>query len=190
MTKNIVKHTSCFETVALTLASKHQMMIAFHINSPSYGKSCLDVSTVSTVPVDVLKEEVAEAIKLKCPGTSEVHLAKNAASNAMIVTHGSVGGLPQFQLCVINEMLLLTVKVLCGWCTEHYRAFELSLSPSREVQLVALSELTDPYPLAPYTAGSSHRKRQIIIKGWLTTKMVIHSKTEQLITIIYIFSPK
>lgn len=43
------------------------MMIAFHINSPSYGKSCLDVSTVSTVPVDVLKEEVAEAIKLKCP---------------------------------------------------------------------------------------------------------------------------
>lgn len=90
------------------------MMIAFHINSPSYGKSCLGVSTVSTVPVDVLKEE-AEAIKLKCPSTSEVHLGKNASSNCiaysngMIVAHGSVAGLPDFaeisQIYVINEML-------------------------------------------------------------------------------------
>lgn len=176
--KNIVKHTICFKNVPVTLASKHQMMIAFHINSPSYGKSCLDVSTVSTLPVDVLKEEVAEAIKLKCPSTSEVHLAKASSkgiaySNGMVVAHGSVAGLPEYaeisQICVINEMLFLIVKVLCGWYTEHYRAFELSLSPSREVKLVALSELTDLYPLASYMVGPSHMvtlKRQIIIKGW------------------------
>lgn len=91
----------------------------------------------------------------------------------MIVAHGSVGGLPEFaeiiQMCVINEMLFLIVKVLCGWYTEHYRAFELSLSPSSEVKLLALSELTDPYPLASYRVGSSHMvtlKRQIIIRRW------------------------
>lgn len=195
--KNIVKHTSCFKNVPQTLASKHQMMIAFHINSPSYGTSRLDVSNVSTVPVDVLKEEVAEAIKLKCPRISEVHLAKNASSsgiaysNGMIVPYGSAGGLPEFaeiiQMCVMNDSLFLIVKVMCGWYSEHYRAFELSLSPSREIKLVALSELTDPYPLACYAVGSSRMvtlKRHIIIKGWLTTKVVIISRVEQLIKIL------
>lgn len=128
-------------------------MIAFHINSPSYGKSSLDVLNVSTVTVDVLKEELAYAIQSKYPNTSEVHLAKNATSGGIpyskgtIVAYGSASGLPEFaeivQTCVVNEELFLIVKVLCGWYIEHYRAFELSLSPSRETKLVALSELLD-----------------------------------------------
>ncbi len=160
-------------------------MIAFHINSPSYGKSNVEVSTVSTVPVDVLRKEVAQAIISKYPNTSEVHLAKNASSsgiaysNSMIVAYGSTSGLPEFaeiiQMCVINEELFLIVNVLCGWYSEHYRAFELSSSPSRETKLVALSELTDTYPLADYMVGSRRMvtlKRHIIIKGWLTTEIV------------------
>lgn len=93
-------------------------MIAFHINSPSYGKSSLDVPGVSTVP------------KSKYPNTSEVHLAKNASSSGiayskgMIVAYGSASGLPEFaeiiQMCVINEELFLIVKMLCGWYSAHY----------------------------------------------------------------------
>lgn len=81
-------------------------------------------------------------------------------------------GLPEFaeiiQMCVINEELFLIVKMLCGWYSAHYRAFELSSSPSREIKLVALSELTDTYPLADYIVGSSRMvtlKRHILIKG-------------------------
>lgn len=92
----------------------------------------------------------------------------------MIVTHGSAGGLAEFaeiiQMCVINEKLYVIVKVLCGWYNQHYRAFELDLSPSREVKFLALSELTDFYPLADYMNGSSRMvtlKRHILIKGWL-----------------------
>lgn len=176
-----MKHTSCYKTVPLTLASEHQLMIAFHINSPSYSKASLHLPNVSTVPVDALKEEVAQAIKSKHPNTSEVHPAKSASSSGiayskgMIVAHGSVSGLPEFaeimQMCVINEELFLIVEVLCGWYSGHYRAFELSLSPSRETKLVALSELNDNCPLADYLVGSSRMvtlKRHICIKGWLT----------------------
>lgn len=53
--KQIVKLTSCLMNVPPTLGLKHQFMIAFHMNSPSYGKSTLDVPSVSTGPVDVLK---------------------------------------------------------------------------------------------------------------------------------------
>lgn len=178
--KKILKHTSCFKNVPLTLASKHQLMIAFHINSPSYGKSSLDVPNVSTVPVDVLKEEVAWAIRSKYPNTCEVYLAKNATisgitySKGMIVAHGSAGCLAEFaeiiQMCIINENLFFIVKVLLGWYNEHYRAFELNSSPSREVKFLALSELTDTYPLADYMVGSTRMvtlKRHILVKGWL-----------------------
>ena len=139
--KQIVKHTSCFRNLPLTLASKHQFMIAFHLNSPSYGKTSLDVSSVSTVPVDVLQEGVVQAVRSKYPSTSEMHLANNASSSGiayskgMIVAHGSASGMPEFaeilQVCFINEEMFLIVKVLCGWYSAHYRAFELSLSPSR-----------------------------------------------------------
>ncbi|XP_051813199.1 uncharacterized protein LOC127536542 isoform X3 [Acanthochromis polyacanthus] len=175
--KQIVKHTSCFKNLPLTLASKHQFMIAFHISSPSYGKPCLDVPCVSTVPVDLLKDEVARAIHLKYPNTDEVNLAKNATywgiaySKGMIVAHGSACGLPEFaeiiQMCIIDGNLFVIVRVLCAWYIEHYRAFELRLSPAREVKLLALSELTDAYPLAAYMVGSSRMvtlKRHIHIK--------------------------
>lgn len=109
-------------------------MIAFDINSPSYGKSSLDVSNVSTVPVDLLKEEMARAIRSKYPNTCEVHLAKNASSSdiayskGMIVALGSAGGLPEFAeiilMCAINEKLFLILKGLCGLYSERYRAFE------------------------------------------------------------------
>lgn len=78
--KQIVKHTSCFRNIPLTLASKHQLMIAFNLNSPSHGKSDLEVSNVSTVPIDVVKDEMAQAIRQKYPDTFEVHLAKKPSS--------------------------------------------------------------------------------------------------------------
>lgn len=181
--KQIVKHTSCYKNVPLTLASKHQFMIAFHINSPSYGKPSLDVTHVSTVPVDVLREEVVESVRSNYPNVSEVCLARNASrdgitySKGMVVAYGSVSGLPEFaeiiQMCVVNGELFLMVKLLCGWYRDHYRAFELSSSPSREFKLVALDELTDNYPLADYMIGSSRMvtlKRHIIIKGQLIPK--------------------
>lgn len=135
---------------------------------------------MSTVPVDVLTEEVACAIRAKYTNTRKMHLANNASINGiayskvMVVARGSVGGLALFaeviQKCIINENLLFIVKVLLGWYNEHYRAFELNLSPSREVKLLALSELTNTYPLAAYMVGCNcivTLKRHILLKGWL-----------------------
>lgn len=47
------------------------------------------------------------------------------------------------QMCIMDGNLFLRVRVLCAWYTEHYRAFELRLSPARDVKLLALSDLTD-----------------------------------------------
>ncbi len=37
--KQVIRHTSCFKNVPLSLASKHQMMIAYHLSSPCPSKS-------------------------------------------------------------------------------------------------------------------------------------------------------
>lgn len=56
--EQVMRHTSCFKNVPLSLASKHQMMIAYHVSPPCLSKSDLEVSTFSSLPVDLLKEEI------------------------------------------------------------------------------------------------------------------------------------
>lgn len=172
------QHSSCFKNVPLSLASKHQMMIAYHLSSPCLSKSDLEVSTVSSLPVDLLKEEIAQIIRQKFPDKTEVHLAQNVTTKGityrkgMILPHRVAGGLPEFseiyQICIVQESAFYIVKELCGWYREHYRAFELSPAPTRTLTLVAPCELLDAYPLVAYKIGSAHMvtlKRHIEIKG-------------------------
>lgn len=82
----------------------------------------------------------------------EVQLAQSVASKGityrtgMIVSHNSVGGLPDFaeisQICLLHSSVYLIVKELCGWYKEHYRAFELTTSTSSNYySLLLLLEL-------------------------------------------------
>ncbi len=107
----------------LTLAAKHQQMIAYQIHSCSLKKSTLEVTSVSTLPVDVLNKEVVTVLRQKYPGINEVHLAKNVTNNGinyrtgMLISFGSAGGLPEFaeilQICNVKSSLHFVVKVLC-----------------------------------------------------------------------------
>lgn len=161
--KKVIKHTSCFKNVPLSLAVKHQFMIRYHLSSPNIDKPMLDVSDVATVPLDFLKEELAQAFKQRDPDLSEIHLAKDVWNKGinyrtgMVVVHGSEGGLPEFgeiqQICILHQRLIFVLKLLCGWYCEHYGAFELTPSPARELVLVEVWELVDEYPLAAYLVG-------------------------------------
>lgn len=87
----VIKHTSCFKNVPLSLAVKHQIMIGYHLSSPNINKPGLNVSDVSTVPLDVLREEVAQAFKDRYPDVSEINLAKKCMEqgNKLQTKHGS-----------------------------------------------------------------------------------------------------
>lgn len=60
-------------------------------------KPLLEVSTVSTLSIDVLKEDIAQAIWLKHPTMDNVCLAKSVTfngfnyRNGMILAHGTFG---------------------------------------------------------------------------------------------------
>lgn len=126
-------------------------------------KPLLEVSNVSTLSVDVLKEDIAQAIRLKHPTLDNVCLAKNVTSNGfnyrtgMILAHGSLAGIPEFteiiHMFIVKDKLFFIGQKLRAWHWEHFRAFQLEVSLTKDIILVASDELTDPYPLVDYTVG-------------------------------------
>lgn len=86
----------------------------------------------------------------------------------MILAHGSLAGLPEFveiiQMIVVKDNLLFIVRKLSAWYWEHFRAYELKLRPTKELELVDQNQLADPYPLADYTIGGM---RLITLKRYI-----------------------
>lgn len=74
--KRVVRYTKSFKNVLLSLAERHQFHMAQQMLMYP-NKPLLEVSNVSTLSIDVLKEEIAQAIRLKHPTVDHVCLAKN-----------------------------------------------------------------------------------------------------------------
>lgn len=160
--KRVVRHTGCFRNVLLSLAQRHQFSMSHHLYAGCL-KSPLQVAHGSSVPLDVLKEDIAFAIRQKYTDLDSVFITQNASyntinyRNGMIVSHGSLAGMPEFaeiiQMVVAKDTLLFVVKKLAAWLWGHYRAYELKSCPAQEMRLVHPNELNDPYPLVDYTVG-------------------------------------
>ncbi|XP_058480957.1 uncharacterized protein LOC131456550 [Solea solea] len=174
--KQVVRHTRCFKHILLSLAVKHQFMMAYYLESNTTKKSSLTVSAVSTVSVDILHQDVQKVLKLKYPDITHVQLTKTASVHGvtyrggMIVACGSTCGLPDFaevvQMVVVEGSLSFIVKEFGAWYREHFRAFELC--PTSQVSLIQLGALVDQYPLADYWIAGYRMvtlKRFIHIQG-------------------------
>lgn len=158
--KRVARNIRCFKNVLLSLSQRHQYQIAYHLHAISFAKPPLEVTDVSTVHIDVLNKDISNALRQKSPDMDNVCLAKSVAYNGliykcgMILIHGSLGGLPEFgeiiQMVILQDKLIFILKKLSGWYMEHYRAYDLKTSPSKEVELVEPQELHDTYPLADY----------------------------------------
>lgn len=53
--KRVVRHTSRFRNILLSLAVKHRLMLAYYFNNMAILKPALSVTNLSIVPVDTLK---------------------------------------------------------------------------------------------------------------------------------------
>ncbi|KAL4006537.1 all-trans-retinol 3,4-desaturase [Sarotherodon galilaeus] len=176
--KQVARHTNCFKNIPFSLAVKHQFMIAHQTHSSNYKKSSLEVRNASVMPVEVLNDRVVSALMERYPSISEVALLKKVSCNGMhysqgmLIVHGTVNGLPKFneiiQLCIVEKKLCFIVRELCSWYREHYGGFELSTPSTRELAIIELGDLEDPYPLADYIVEGLRLvmlKRFIIVKG-------------------------
>ena len=125
-----------------------------------------------------MRDNVVLHLQQKCPNLATVTLAQSFNSKgiqyrtAMIIVHGSVGGLQKFieilQMSILQNTLIFICKEIASWYREHYRAFEIQSSSATEIVLAELSELIDDYPLIDYNCGSRQMvtlKRYIHVSG-------------------------
>lgn len=148
--------------------------MAQQVSLSSFPKPLLEVTNVSTLSIDVLKEEIAQAIRQKHLDVEYVCLAKNVTYDGfnyrtgMILAHGSLAGIPEFteiiHMLVLKDKLFFIVRKLSAWHWEHFSAFQIQTSPTKEIELVAPDELADPYPLVDYTVGGM---RLITLKRYI-----------------------
>lgn len=161
--KNVAHHTKCFKNVALTLSMKHQLMIAYHLHSSTLQKTGFDVSGASTVPLEVLKDEVSVPIQQMYPNITEVNMAKSTDCKGicyrtgMIVICAFTEGLPEFgqiiRICVLQDTVNFIVKKFSAWFRDHYRAFELQPCSTDKMFLITCDDLPEKYPLHDYYVG-------------------------------------
>lgn len=99
--KRVVRHTHCFRNILLSLSMKHQFMVAYNQHDSSVVTP-LQATTLSTVTVSVLRQDIQEALEAKFPGETFVQIANSVCyrgtkyTNGMILANGATGGLPDF----------------------------------------------------------------------------------------------
>ena len=127
----VVRHTHCFLNILLSLSMKHQFMVAYNQHDSSVVTP-LQATTLSTVTVSVLRQDIQEALEAKFPGETFVQIANSVCyrgtkyTSGMILANGATGGLPDFgeliQIVVVKGIVGFIVKCLSAWSVEHLEA--------------------------------------------------------------------
>ena len=155
--KQVIRHTKSFRNVLMSLASKHQMMMAY-ISQGNALKPAVCVTKISSLPLDILDTGIQQSFKAVYPTQTSVNLTNVAILHGtkyaagMVLPYGSTGGISDFvmisQIVIVDGSVSFIVKMLNSWYDEHFRAF--MLDHSWKMTLVQQSELGDTYPLTAY----------------------------------------
>lgn len=158
--KKVVRDVSNFKNVLLTLASRHQLMLAYYMGMPNLFKPALEVGKISTVSPDILDPSVKDTIKRTFRNGTAVSLAKTAFlhgtqyTQGMFLSTGSTSGLPDFgkivNVLIVENKPCFVVEPYTAWYTEHLRCYEICKNPSAKLLVVQPEELNDYFPLSGY----------------------------------------
>lgn len=75
--RRVARYTHCFKNVLHSMPERHQYQMAHYIYTCSFRRPPVEVSHVTTLPVDLLKDDIVTAVKQKYPDLEHVCLAKN-----------------------------------------------------------------------------------------------------------------
>lgn len=150
----------------LTLASHHQLLLAYHLDMPTIFKPALEVTNVTNVSPDILEFSVRTAVQKKYSGVESVGLASTAClhgtkySEGMFVSFGQTSGLPDFgkimKLFILAQKASFMIEKYTAWYVEHLRCFELCRSHSSDVIIIDPEDLNHYAPLSLYTVQGRH----------------------------------
>lgn len=150
-----------FRNILLTLSTKHQLTLAYHLDLPSLFRPDLEVGHTAVVPPNALEHSMRQAVELKYGNICLVSLATHAClygtkySEGMFLSVGHTSGLPDFgklvKIVVVSSKVSFIIEPYHAWYMEHLPSYELMKKQSSELVIVELHELNGYQPLYPYT---------------------------------------
>lgn len=123
------------KNVLMSLATKHQQLMAYHLDGQSVFKSDLYIDKVRAVQVGSLDIAQRSAVLRKFPDVETVSVTRKVQffgteyGQGMIITAGQCYGQPEFfkilSILVYADKVSFLSKKLVAWYLEHYRCFQL-----------------------------------------------------------------
>lgn len=161
--KKVARDVHNMKNVLLSLATKHQQLMAYHFDGQSLFKSDMYIDKVNAIQVSCLDVHQRNAVKAKFPHADTVSVAGKVQlfgteySQNMIVMAGYSCGQPEFfkilSIVVYSGKASFLSKKLTAWYSEHYRSFEVEDTNYGELAVLDVEELNHYCPLAAYSIG-------------------------------------
>lgn len=158
--KKVVRDVNNFKNILLTLATRHQHMLAYFLDMPSLFKLPVEVGCVSLVSLVILDNSVKQAIRLKYKDVKTVSLTTSVIlhgtkySEGMFVSVGSTNVLPDFgkilKVLIVGNKASFIIECVSAWYLENFQCYELTRKLSTDLKVADPEELNNFCPLAPY----------------------------------------
>ncbi|XP_036419954.1 uncharacterized protein LOC118803580 [Colossoma macropomum] len=158
--KRVVHDVKNFKNILLTLATKHQLSLAYYLDLPSLFRPDLEVGHVAVVSPETLEHSIKKAIELKYASITTISLATHAClhgtkySEGMFLSVGHTSGLPDFgklvKIIIVSNSVSFIIEPFTAWYIEHLRSYELMKNHASELKIVEPHELNGYHPLYPY----------------------------------------
>lgn len=158
--KKVVRDVNNFKNILHTLACRHQLMLAYYMDTPTLFKPAVKVEKISVVALHCLDSSVKSTIKSQFSSVTTVSLATNATihgtkyTRGMFLSAGSTSGLPDFGK-IINVLIVenkphFIIEPYTAWYIEHLRCYELYKNHPERHCLIQPEDLNHYSPISAY----------------------------------------
>lgn len=156
----MVRDTGNFKNILHTLATRHQLMLAYYLEMPSVFKPSFETGRVSVVSVGILDAAIRETIWNKFKGLDSVSLTSTAYLNGtkyskgMVLSVGHTSGLPDFErvleVCLVDGRIFFIIELFTAGFLRHLRCYQLAKKDPAVTVVVDPDQLNDYIPLHDY----------------------------------------
>lgn len=155
-----IRNVQNFKNIAMTLATKHQKAVSYHLDCSSFFRPSVEMTKVTPVllasfPLNVQRVIVQNITKPESVlNASSVCVDGIKYHPGMILSTGSCSGLPEFaqiqKIVAVNTEIMFVCHKMTAWYCEHLRSYQLVCNEVPSLVVVQMSDLNDVFPLSAY----------------------------------------
>ena len=158
--KKAIRDAQNFKNVAMTLATKHQKALSYHLDCSSFFRPSVEVTKAVPALLTSFPLNIQREITENFPKAGSVLVASSVCLDGvkynpgMILSTGSSSCLPGFaqieKILAANSEIQFVCHKMTSWYSEHLRSYQLQYHDTPSMCVVKLTELNDVLPLSVY----------------------------------------